>query len=168
MIVKKLWIVLALAAFLTGCSAQQTFENVLDAWELPVQGQMQQVQVSLPEEASVMTMQAENSDRIYLCDGYTVTVQTFLTGDLQETMQEVTGFDLDQLKLVKTQAQEAERYDCVWTSVGEGGDQVGRAAVLNDGNYHYAVTAMADASVSGELTQVWNDLFSSVSLVSTD
>lgn len=168
MIVKKLWIVLVLAALLTGCSAQQTFETILDGWDQPALGQMQQVQLSLPEEASVLTMQADNADRLYLCDGYTVTVQTLSSGDLARTMQEVTGFHVDQLKPVKTKTQDAERYDCVWIAAGEGGEQVGRAAVLDDGSFHYAVSVMADAAVSGELTNVWNELFSSVKLVSTD
>ena len=168
MIVKKLWILLALTVILSGCSAQQTFENILDGWEMPEEAKMQQVQLTLPDEASVMTMQADNQDRLYLCNGYTVTVQTLPSGDMEETMLEVTGFDIDRLQMVNTRTLEAERVDCVWTSAGEGGDQVCRAVVLDDGNFHYVVTTMADASVSGELTQVWNDLFSSVQLINID
>ena len=157
-----------LALFLTGCSAQQTFETLLDGYDVPALAQMEQVQVSLPEEASVMTMDAGDTGKLYLCDGYTVTVQTMLSGDLQQTLQDTTGFGPAQLKLMETRTQEAVRYDCVWSAAGEGGDQIGRAAVLDDGSYHYVVTAMADASVSGELTKAWNDLFRSIKLVSTD
>ena len=167
MVVKKCWIVLALTVMLTGCSAQQTFETVLDALE-PVQPQMRQVQLSVPDDASVLAMSAAETQRLYLCEGYTVTVQILSSGDLKSTFEEITGFGPEQLNPIKTQTQETVRYDCVWTAAGEGGDQVGRATVLDDGSYHYAVTVMADASVSGDLTGEWNDLFDSVKLVSTD
>lgn len=165
---KRLWIVLVLAVLLTGCSAQQTFETFLDTCDVPALAQIQQLQLSLPEEASVMTMDAGDNGKLYLCDGYTVTVQTLLSGDLQQTLQETTGFLPAQLQMIQTEVGDTMRYDCVWSAAGEGGDQIGRAAILDDGSYHYVVTAMADATSGGDMTQAWNELFGSIKLVSTD
>ena len=45
---------------------------------------------------------------------------------------------------------------------------MGRAAVLDDGRYHYVLTVQADAARSGELTETWNQLFSGFSLESEE
>ena len=65
---------------------------------------------------------------------------------------------------VETVQEGVKRDDCVWTSAGEGEDQVGRATVWDDGAYHYAVTVMAGESQMRELSDIWQDILGSVSL----
>jgi hypothetical protein len=48
--------------------------------------------------------------------------------------------------------------------MGESGQLVCRAAVLDDGNYHYCLTAVAPAANAGELSEQWNALFASLRL----
>lgn len=165
---KKCWILLALTLFLTGCGAQQTFETVSDVYDVHAMAQMQQVELSLPKDAAAASMENPDAGKIYLCDGYTLTVQTMEAGDLSRTLRQLTGYAKDQLTVMETQRGGVTRYESVWTAAGEGGDQVGRAVILDDGSYHYAVTVMADFSKAGELTPVWQDIFRSVKLVSTD
>ena len=102
-----------------------------------------------------------------MCDDYMLSMQTLAGGDLNRTLKQITGYDKTQLTVLQTRAGDAEKYSCVWTAAGEGGDQVGRAVILDDGNYHYCVTVMADAAAAGELIPVWQELLATVSL-STD
>lgn len=155
------------ALALAGCGAEQTFETVADVQAAPVMAQEQILFLDLPEEAAVQTLESEDQGTLYLCDGYTLTVQTMEAGDLQKTLQSVTGFSKEQLQLLQTQTQWGDRYDCVWTAAGEGEDQVCRLAVLDDGAYHYCLTAMAGASQMDRLSDTWDDLFRSAILVSS-
>lgn len=165
---KKVWIVLILVLVLTGCSAQETFETISDLLDVSVMAQMQQIEVALPEEAAAPSMESPDAGRIYLCDGYTVTVQTMDGGDLNRTLQQLTGYEKDQLTVMQTSRDGVRRYECVWYAAGEGGDQMCRAMVLDDGSFHYAVTAMAAADDAGDLAKTWQTIFDSVKLVNTD
>lgn len=160
---KKLWIIPALFLLLAGCGAQETFETISDVYK-PEQPSAQQVVLTLPEEAALATVITGETGKLYLCDGYVLTVQTFAGGDLNSTLLQLTGFPRDSLQPVETVQGSTKRYDCVWTAAGEGEDQVGRATILDDGSYHYAVTVMAGASRMRELNDIWQDILSSVSL----
>ena len=158
---KKWWICLCFMVFLTGCAAAETFETVADDLIQPVMAPAAQIGLELPESASTQTALGSDSDRLYFCDGYTVTVQTLDRGDLERTAKNLCGFDTDSLKIVETVNDGKKRWDWVWTAAGEGGDAVGRAAVIDDGNYHYCVTVMADAEEAGNLEAEWTELFRS-------
>lgn len=163
---KKVCFVLVLALFLTGCG-RETFETVSDIYDVPALAQPRQLELALPEEAAVQSM--ESSEGIlYLCDGYTLTLQTMDAGDLDRTLRQCTGFTKDQLTVMETQHDGVKRYDCVWSAAGEGGDQVGRAAVLDDGSCHYVVTVMANFAAAGDLADTWENILDSISLSSTD
>lgn len=164
---KKCWIILALTLFLSGCSAQETFETVSDVLDVPAMAQMQQIELALPKEAATASMENPDAGKIYLCDGYTLTVQTMDAGDLNRTLQQLTGYVREQLTVMETQQGGITRYESVWTAAGEGGDQIGRAVILDDGSYHYAVTVMAEATVAGEKTAQWQEILDSIKLVST-
>ncbi len=161
---KKIGAWILLAALLTGCGAQQTFETVADEQLLPVSAAIREISLSLPKEAGSPVMQTEEGSRLYLCDGYSLTVQTAEGGDLNRTLTAATGFTRQQLQILQTQRGDAKCYETVWTSAGESGPQVGRLCILDDGSYHYVLTAMAEEAVAGSLQQTWNGLFSSFGL----
>jgi len=159
------WLFAALI-LLTGCTAQQTFETVSDAYVQPAVS-VQQLQMTLPQEAGLPAMESENGGSLYLCDEYTVTVQTLSSGDLTDTFRQLTGYTPQQLTVMERDSGGITRYEAVWSAAGEGADQVGRIVVLDDGSYHYAITVMAEAAAAGELTDTWNELMDGISLVST-
>ena len=130
--------------------------------------QMRQLQVDLPKEAGVPTLQSEDAGRLDVCNGYTLTVQTLESGDLDATLRGVTGFAREQLTVMETMKRGIKRYDCVWSAAGEGGDQVARAVILDDGNYHYAVTVMADFASAGDLADTWQSILETVRFSDTD
>lgn len=161
---KKCWI-LVIALLLAGCGAQQTLETISDVYAQPVSASIQQVIVDVPQDAGVAVLQSDDTGKLYLCDGYTVTVQTMEAGDLEKTLRTVTGYSKEELSILQTQQENVKRYECVWTAAGEAETQVGRACVLDDGDYHYTVTVMAGESLAGELSQTWKELFDSFRLV---
>ena len=165
---KKCWILAAVLLLLTGCGTQETMETLLDDYVQPVSAPLWQMVLDVPQDASVAVLEGEDTGRIYLCDNYTVTVQTFASGDLQKTFRTLTGYEKEDLTIMQTLQEGAKRYECVWAAAGEGEDQVGRLCLLDDGNYIYAVTAMAGQSQSGALTDTWQTMFESFRLVSPE
>lgn len=144
---------------LTGCAVAQTFETVSDDLVQPVMAQMREVVVTLPDHAAVAVMNEEDGGKLYLCDGYTLTLQTMVSGDMDTTVRTLSGFSPDSLTILKTQTDGVERNEWVWSAVGEGGDQLCRAVVLDDGAYHYCMTVMADAASAGSLEAEWDAVF---------
>lgn len=164
---KKFVLLLMMLVFLTGCGKQYTMETVSDVPVQPVAAPMHQILVELPKEAAAPTMETE-AGKLYVCDNFTVSQQTLAGGDLAKTIKSVSGFDRDTLKIMHTNWENAKRYDFVWTAAGEGETQVCRACILDDGNYHYVLTATADASEGGQLQSVWRQMFDSFRLVSSE
>ena len=163
---KKLgMMILAMVLVLTGCGAAPVYET-LDG--VDVHGEvpaMKKVIFDLPEDASVQTVQG-TAGRIYFCDGYEIMLETFSAGDLDRTLRNVTGFSRDALTLMQTKLDGITRYSCVWSSIGEGGEQVGRATILDDGGYHYCLSVMTAAENALQLQSVFTALFESFTLES--
>lgn len=152
---------------LTGCSFQETLETVLDDNVAPVMATTKQLVFSLPEDAAVPSMESDGGT-IYLCDDYTLTVQTLASGDLDRTLRQITGFEKDALLVMETNQNGIKRYECAWSAAGESEDQVGRAVVLDDGVYHHVITVMSGYSDVADLTSEWTHILSSATLVNTD
>ena len=109
---KKLWIALVFAVLLCGCSAEQTFETLSDMYHQPVITP-QTIDLTLPKEASAQVVQSDTEEKLYLCDGYVLTVQTFSSGDLNHTLQQLTGRNLEQLMVMQTQQGDAKCFRTV-------------------------------------------------------
>lgn len=163
---KKCLLLAGLMLLLTGCGSQETFETITDDYVQPVMAQMQQVVISLPVDATVSVLKSDTEGTIYLCDGYTVTLHTAESGDLDKTLRTATGFSAEDLPVIQTEYGGVTRTDSVWTAAGESEEQVGRVTVLDDGNYHYVLTCMTGASQMETLQPVWGELFDSFRLVS--
>lgn len=161
---KKLWVIPLLALLLAGCGKKQTLETITDVPDTPVVSAVQRIQVQLPPELSAPALQGEESGTLYLCDDYSVTVQTLEAGDLQRTIREVTGMDKDSLQVIHTRQGDTKRYQWVWTTTGENGIQVGRGCVLDDGAYHYVLTAVAEEGKAEKVQPQWKEIFASFTL----
>lgn len=159
---KRIGIVILVMLLLTGCNAAQTFESITDVYS-PQTPEQRQVRLTLPEDAAAQVLSGD-SGTLYLCDGYEVIRQVLPSGDLGATLLELTGYEKDRLSIIETGLTDAARYECVWTAAGEAGDIVARAAVLDDGSYHYCLTVMASAKDAGKLQGVWQEIFQSYGL----
>ncbi len=163
---KKCWVVLLVLLLLTGCGQPKAYETVMDSGIQEIVPEKLEIVVNLPSNASQTVMTMDSGEKLYFCDNYTMCLQTVEAGDLQKTVLSVCGFYPDQLPVMETVQSGDKRYDFVWTSVGENGDQVGRCAIIDDGSYHYIVSTMADASETGDLTQgAWREIYNSFRIV---
>ncbi len=159
---KWLWIVAA-SFLLCGCATQETFETVGDTQVEATMPPAAQIVVSLPEGAVVPASESE-AGQLYLGDGYEITIQTLPGGDLERTIREVSGHSREDIAPILSLQGAQKRYDLVWACAGETGDRIGRAAVLDDGYYHYVLCLLADAELSDDNRDNWDALFRSFSL----
>jgi len=158
---KRIWIIVLLV-LLTGCSTPAAMETVTDVYIEPTMGQMQQVMLDLPQDVAVPVMQDSEAGSLYICEDYVLTVAVYPGGDLVKTLTEATGCAPEMLQPIMSQQEGNSRYECVWTAAGEGENQVGRACVIDDGMYHYVLTAMAPEQKAGRLQEgVWQSIFRS-------
>ena len=149
---------LVMVMMLCACGAEVTMETVADEAVQAVSAQPRDVQVDLPEEAVLPAMESDNGV-LYMCSDYDVSVQTLDGGDLEKTIRSVSGYSADDLTVMQTTDGDFTRSEFVWTTAGEAGDQVCRAAVIDDGSYHYVLTAMIDSEKAGEYQEIWNGMF---------
>lgn len=160
---KKCMSLLLLALLLTGCAGAETMETVADQPVILEEAPRRQVLVTLPEEAAVPVSESE-SGKLYLCDGYEIQLQTLAAGNLDATLRTVTGYGQQELSLIRTGINGIKRYDLVWSCLGESGDRVGRAAIYDDGNYHYVLSVLTDADRVRDWEEVFSELFAGYSL----
>lgn len=160
---RKLLLIMGIALLLTGCGAQETMETIADEMIQSVSAQPREVYLELPEEAVLPAMESD-SGVLYMCRNYDVSIQTFGSGDLEKTIRSVSGYSPEELTVMQTTDGEFIRSEFVWTTAGETGDQVCRAAVVDDGSYHYVLTAVIDAEEAGQYQEIWNGMFESFRL----
>ncbi len=160
---KKLWIWALLPLILTGCGAEETFETISDEQILPVMASPREITVILPEEAAVPVLE-NGEQQMYVCEDYEILIETMAAGDVNATVRALSGYEKEQVTLIETQWEEITRYDFVWASAGERGDRLGRAVILDDGQYHYCMTLLWDAD-GKESREAWDQLFDSFDLI---
>ena len=161
---KKQLLIMVLALVLCGCSTEQTFETVTDELVLAASAQPRKILLTLPEETLMPAMETENGT-LYLCDGYDIIVQTLESGDLDATVRQISGFSKAELTIIQTIAGEYPCYEFVWSAATDLGQQVGRAMILEDADYHYAICAVSPEKDAEEYQQIWNGIFDSVTIV---
>lgn len=159
----KCCVLLLCVLLLTGCGAEETFETISDELILPVMAQPGNVSVELPGETAMPVIENDNG-RIYVCDDYEIMIQTLDGGDLEQTLQTISGRGKNELTVLETFLDGVSRYEFVWAAAGESGDTLGRGVILDDGNYHYCMSVLRDAETTEQSQVNWNQVFSSFSL----
>lgn len=163
---KKIIVMLMMSLLLSGCGAKETLETVADDIPLqPVLAEPAQISVRLPDNAVSPVLESD-TEQVYLCEDYEISIETRASGDLGGTITALTGFDPEQLTVMHTKQDDADRYEFVWVSAGEMGERLGRGVVLDDGSYHYCMSVLRDAENQKKSQVVWSDVFSSFCLAS--
>ena len=158
---RKLMMIFALCILLTGCSSTPTYETLG-----PIQHvsdtvpQMLTVRLALPEDAAQDVFYG-GENALYECDGYILMLQTVTSGNLSQTIASLSGFFPEKLTILESSRSGIKRYDWAWSAVGEDGDMICRASVLDDGNYHYCLSVLTSAADAGALAEEWNGIFAS-------
>lgn len=164
---KKLIVLLLLMSMLVGCGAEETFEVVEDVIPVEPVAAPQQFFVSLPDETMTPTFQ-DDSGELYVCQDYTISKQILESGDMERTVQTLTGQSQDDIQIIETFYDDCDRYDLVWTAAGEESLQLGRACILDDGNYHYILSTLAGEETAGQLRDTLQDMYDSCKLLDPD
>ena len=161
----KIVLLVLLAVLMTGCGKTEVYETVNDEMVQSVSAQPREILFDLAQEPVMPAMESD-SGTLYLCGDFDVLVHTCQSGDLQNTVREVSGFLPEELTVIQTGNGEVDRYEFVWTSATDLGQQIGRATVLDDGAYHYILSATVDAELIEEYQEIWNGIFESFQLAS--
>ena len=159
---KKLWIMAALLCLLAGCAAQDTMETVADE---PVMGSsaVREILVELPGEPVLPVMQTDTG-KLYICQDFEVFVETLPGGDLERTVGMLTGFGIEDVTVMEREVDGKVRYDLAWSCAGEMGEEIGRASVLSDGQYHYCLAVRTPEENADQCREMFNAMFESFSL----
>lgn len=161
---RKCVILLPLLLLLTGCAREETLETVADEYIQPVaMAQPRRISVELPDDV-VSPVLNNTSEQMYLCNGYEIVIETREAGNLNDTIESLSGYGKEDLTVMATQDGDAARYEFVWAAAGEDGDRIGRAVILDDGNYHYCMSILRDASTTEGSQIVWRNVFDSFQL----
>lgn len=162
---KRGWlVVLLLGLVLSGCAAEETFETIQDEIVQTAAAQPREITVRLPDNAVSPVLESD-SEQVYFCEDYQIVVETISGGDLEATVHSVSGCDQEKLTILETSQDGAKRYDFVWAAAGETGDLLGRAAILDDGSYHYCLSVLRPAEDTEKTQVVWSNVFDSFGLV---
>lgn len=160
---KKAMLLLAVVFLLCSCAAEETVETVADEWVEPAAVTPRGITLDLPGDAAVCAMESD-SGRLYLSDGYEISVQTLSGGDLDSSIRAVTGFSKEDLTVMQTRNDGVTRYEFVWAAEGEQGDRMGHGVLLDDGNYHYCLTVLQDVDAMDTCQVIWSQVFHSFDL----
>ena len=163
---KKGLLLLLLGLCLTGCAKQETMETIGDEWVQPVMAAPREITVRLPDGAIAPVLKSD-TEQMYLCDDYQLLLETRDAGNLAGTVQAVSGFPMEDLTVLHTERDGIDRYDFVWVCAGETGELAGRAAILDDGTYHYCLSVLRNAADTKKTQIVWSDVFQSFGLASS-
>ena len=136
-------------------------ETVSDEWMVSAMAQPREISVRLPEDTVVPVLERAGR-RLYMGQDYEIMLETLASGNLNATMETLCGYHKDQLTVLQIRQDDLDRYEFVWTTTGERGDLLGRAVILDDGQYHYCMSVLRDAE---ESAVVWRDVFGSFSLI---
>jgi len=160
---KVLCLILLTMLMLSGCGSAEVYETISDELVLSASVQPREIKFDLAQEPVLPAMESDGGT-LYLCGDFDVTVQTIDAGDLQNTVYEVSGFLPEELTLLQTGSGDVDKYEFVWTCATDEGQQIGRATILDDGSYHYVLSATVAAEQMEEYQEIWNGIFESFEL----
>ena len=158
---KKRWAIIAMLFMLAGCTADDTFETISDEAVEPVMAAPGETTVMLPDGAAAPVLQSDDR-QMYLGEDYHIVLENHPSGDLGKTIRAMSGFEGSSLTVMKTVQGLADRYEFVWVSAAESGEQLGRGVILDDGQYHYCMSVLRDPQSADN---VWEQVFASFRLV---
>ena len=159
----KFLVLLMTVLLIAGCAPAQVYETVTDEPVLSASAQPGMISFDLAQEPILPAMETDGG-QLYLCGDFDVMVQTLDGGDLSDTVFRISGFLPEELTLIRTESADVDKYEFVWTSATDEGQLIGRATVLDDGNYHYAMSATVNAELIEEYQEIWNGIFESFEL----
>lgn len=161
---RMIWLALLVAVALCGCS-KETYE-VLGNVDIELKDiTPAQIQLNVPEGDTLTVIKGDDG-MLYLGEDYEISLQTLSSGNLDQTLQTVTGYSKENITVMEIAEDDVDRYVCAWSAVSEEGELVGRCTVLDDGRFHYCLTVLIKADKAGEVRDAVDAMFAAYSLSS--
>jgi len=157
-------VILVSTIMFSGCSAEN-FEPMLDVYGPGVQPQPAKIQVKLPENAALSVMMGDTGT-LYYGENYEVCVETYPSGNINSTLNKITGRSADELTVLEVPVEQGNSYRCGWSVTDDEGERIGQCIVIDDGNYHYCLTVLVDAECAGQLRPMIDMVLNSYSFPS--
>ena len=117
MVKKRILIAMLAALFLAGCGKTETMETVADEMDVPVLAQPRKISVELPGQAEAAL--ETDAGQLYVTDDYEIALETLDGGDLNGTLQALSGRTAEELTVLETRTEDGmKRYEFVWACAG--------------------------------------------------
>lgn len=160
------WVVVML--ILTGCAAEPVYETIGDVCgnTEPVSSPGS-IDFALPDGAQMQVLEDETDSKSYAVGNWEIWTQVHPGGDIQSTMEQVTGLSAQALTVIQRRVQDMACYEAAWSTTGEDGMKVGRTAVLDHGDYHYCISVMVPEEDASEVGDFFSQILDSVTISDT-
>ena len=157
------------AVVLSGCAAQYVWETVDDtipAQTASVLESAYRLDFDVPDDALAPVFSGDGTTASYeQTDGlYEISVQTMLSSTPDGAIRRLSGFEPEQLQILKTCRFGLPEYQFAWYQTGEEGGRLCRADVLCDGSACYALTFSVNEEAAAEYDAAARHVFESVIL----
>lgn len=165
---KKLVYLILMALVLTGCGREEAvFETIGESAYTPVSApEPACISVWIPDSAAAQTAADGTAAEIYIWDDCEMRIQTMDGGDLDRTLEALTGRSADALTVVSYEKNGLKLHQSVWSASGEEGVQLGRCLVADDGVYHYCVSLVSPEDTDS--SDAYAQICASFSLAAAD
>ena len=168
---RKMGLALALALLLTGCGAKTAepaeyvkdgvSEALSDPYEIVFGVPQDAVQTTFGEADSIEVYEASNGD-------YMITTEVMEATTVEEAIESISGFPAEQLTVLKLQRFPMPEYHFAWSSSGEEGETVSRAALIAAEDYYYVMTMTERAGLGDAYKETSDYVFSTFGLTTYD
>ena len=168
---RKAGLALAMALLLTGCGAKtvEPAEYVEDGIsETP--SEPYAIVFGVPQDAVQTTFGEESSFEVYEASNgdYMITTEVMEATTVEEAIESISGFPADQLTVLKLQRFPMPEYHFAWSSSGEEGETVSRAALIAAEDYYYVMTMTERAGLGETYKETSDYVFSTFGLTTYD
>ena len=167
--IRMVWLA-ALLLFLSGCTARSVvWETVDDEVPLEAASWLEGAKVlsfAVPADAAEQAQEERPGLAVYeqTDRDYEITSEVLLASDLGSAVRRVSGFDADQLEILKTSRCGREEYLFAWYAGGDEGGRLCRASLMPDGLRWYAVTFRVREGLGTLYDNTAKLVFSSITL----
>lgn len=159
---KRVWLTgICVALLLSACSTPVQWETVDDesvAASSPAE-EPYVITFGVPEDVEPEPMQEGNCSLYVQEDGdYEILSDVIVAPNLDEALRAVSGFGEEELEPLRTERFGLPEYRFAWASSSDEGEYLSEAALVEDGNYYYALIF----SVREEAGNAYDDCAQSV------
>lgn len=165
---KRMWL-LALLVLLSGCS-RPVWETVDDEQPLAAAASWPEtayeIAIGLPE--GMQKLEETEKSQLYGSEQLEVETSRFLTASLDSAVRTVSGYEAEELTILKTSRFGLPEYQFAWVCQTDQGSRLYRADLILDDVNCYAIVCSRPEAAGGTLDSEIRQVFSTIGLFSEE